>query len=523
MKMSMWIIAKELSDYKLEVNIENGSDSIRDIRYLSAEDTFQPEHVYISDASKLFFTGKYSESIIPISVNGIRYLSAADSFLPEYVYISDASKLFSTGKYSKSIILIHRFDYIVVYNQEFGDVLNKLLSIFDKFNTWEASIRAVAVSSQSPLKEILKLSEEILEAPAFISDAMRNILAYTEDYGIGNRNKTWKQIYKTRTIPASLSSASILNNENEPKSDWQEIPDIYCFENGSRYIGLKVLLDDDPILGFCVLEDRKPLGIAHVQIVFVIAEALKLASQQADFEDASSASRLLNNILSSKSYSGEDFDVMTEKLGIEKPWKILALKNIYGNESFSKTMLLLKPIKSILAASVCTVYEGDFVIMVSASQFDKLLRGISDLRIHTYNSIGISMSFYNSQELHACFDQAQFALERGQGQPGLYHLEDYAYRHLLNKLREQKDNFHLLHPALGFLRNYDSIHGTGLYDTLYHYIANERSICKTAEVMAVHRNTLRGWLGKMAELLPDMNLEDVDTRTFILLSYLIDR
>ena len=55
-------------------------------------------------------------------------------------------------------------------------------------------------------------------------------------------------------------------------------------------------------------------------------------------------------------------------------------------------------------------------------------------------------------------------------------------------------------------------------ETLWAYLLHERSIPRTAEALIIHRTTLTYRLGKLEELW-NLNLDDSDTRLYLLLSF----
>ncbi|MCH1983205.1 hypothetical protein MCG98_11570 [Ruminococcus sp. OA3] len=74
------------------------------------------------------------------------------------------------------------------------------------------------------------------------------------------------------------------------------------------------------------------------------------------------------------------------------------------------------------------------------------------------------------------YEQTLFALERAEGNPGVYLSEDCAFEYLLSLTGDQNRRQGLTHPALAKLRRYDIENGGEFYNTLYQYLLNERSI-----------------------------------------------
>lgn len=119
------------------------------------------------------------------------------------------------------------------------------------------------------------------------------------------------------------------------------------------------------------------------------------------------------------------------------------------------------------------------------------------------------------------YDQTQYALEQNSGKPGIYNMEYLSFTYLLYKLYDENEEIPFYHPALDLLQNHDRENGAELFKTLYYYLVCDRNVLKTATVMHLHRNTVHNRLVKFSELLPHVNLENLETRVHLLLSYIM--
>lgn len=79
----------------------------------------------------------------------------------------------------------------------------------------------------------------------------------------------------------------------------------------------------------------------------------------------------------------------------------------------------------------------------------------------------------------------------------------------------------LLHPALRLLSSYDRENHTEFYETLRHYLRQERSITRTAEEMGLHRNTLLYRITRIREL-TRLELEEPEVRLHLLISFAME-
>jgi len=100
---------------------------------------------------------------------------------------------------------------------------------------------------------------------------------------------------------------------------------------------------------------------------------------------------------------------------------------------------------------------------------------------------------------------------------------DHAFYYFLNKLAGDRTfGTELIHPGLSRLRRYDEHHGTDFYNTLYQYLRCERNVVATARALFIHRNSMIYRLQRIQQLL-ELDLDDVNVRLYLLLSYQIER
>lgn len=72
-----------------------------------------------------------------------------------------------------------------------------------------------------------------------------------------------------------------------------------------------------------------------------------------------------------------------------------------------------------------------------------------------------------------------------------------------------------VHPAIQVLQDYDSKHNSQLADTLYSYLANDKSVKRTCEDLHLHKNTVNYRINRIKEIL---KIDFSDTRELFHLS-----
>jgi sugar diacid utilization regulator len=156
------------------------------------------------------------------------------------------------------------------------------------------------------------------------------------------------------------------------------------------------------------------------------------------------------------------------------------------------------------AALVC-VYGSDTPI----TDWDRQAERLKELLDHWGLVAGVSRRMDGMEQLKAYYDQAQSVLEIGRqlGRVGTCYPYDSLSSFLLFG-RIPAEHLHLYcHQQIRELGEYDKLHNTDLCVTLQVYLEQTKSLVRTAEILFVHRNTVRYRINKCMELLGS-NLED---------------
>ena len=114
--------------------------------------------------------------------------------------------------------------------------------------------------------------------------------------------------------------------------------------------------------------------------------------------------------------------------------------------------------------------------------------------------------------------QSEIALVSGtEAEGAVNHYKDHVLSYFLSILKRE-DPQSLIHPCLEKIRTYDHRYGNHLYETLFTFLRNERSIADTARELDIHRSTLNHRLERISELF-DLDLDDPKVRLTLLLSF----
>ncbi|MDD2534328.1 MAG: helix-turn-helix domain-containing protein [Eubacteriales bacterium] len=132
----------------------------------------------------------------------------------------------------------------------------------------------------------------------------------------------------------------------------------------------------------------------------------------------------------------------------------------------------------------------------------------------------MSSPFSNWHSLKSAFQQATIALAFNPNE--LAELDSKsAMNYMVSEVAAIIKGSEITHPALNRLLNYDSLHSTQFYKTLYEFLKNERNLVKTAADLFIHRNSMVYRIDRIKEIV-DADFDDPKVRFHILLSYLCE-
>lgn len=479
MKLSMWILARWLEEYQPQLDIQDGTANISGVRFMENELTEFPR---------------------------------------DHVYIGWASEAFSDPDYSERAMLVHGYDFIFVNGVSIETLINKVLAALDYYNSWESRLWEASVW-ENALAKMIEFSDDVFDHPSRIMDMNGRVLAISRKFGPDDVDARWKKIYETGMVQLANIGTSVITAEGEWLAEWEEIPRRYYTEDHEiNYIAANVVVDGETVAAFLMEENGNGFTRAHCQIAGVFCSVLKSALKEKKNNTMlrSRASVLLDLLEGKKPEDG--FSQRLDFGGRTGTLELLVIRSIRENTPTIRKGSMLTLIRQIEVSNISLTYKEDIVCVVAGNKTEAFLEGVMEVINPRYYMIGTALPFEGWEDIPLRYGQACFAIDMGKKIPGVYRCEDFAFEHLVSSVVDANYAMELCHPALFRLKNYDKEQNTEFYQTLYYYLANERSMVKTAKAMGIHRNTLSYRIGRICELIKS-NLEDPDERAFIYLSY----
>lgn len=368
------------------------------------------------------------------------------------------------------------------------------------------------------LQQICDLTYHITGNPAFISDLAHTILAYTKCVEVPD--ETWR----TNIVEANLDR-NTLNQDREVgsvhlTSEDEKRPVLVedSFQPYPRII--KSLVKDRKAVGVMVVTsylkpfDEHDLELVELISSFVIPCLMRESYHLSD--DKHSIENFCIKLLDGESFTREQIEKRLKVLDFrQKPYTYVLAMCSAGGYSSGPQSSLSQVRMSFAAALHCPVFAYNTLLICvygSDAPIARWPEGVPELEglLEQWGLIcGVSRHMSGLEELRDRYLQAQAVLDKGrkiQRVDRCYEFDRLSFYLLLDRLpREELNNY--CHEQIMALRDYDLEHGTELCPTLQVYLEQAKSLNKTAELLFIHRNTVRYRVNRCMELL-DNRLED---------------
>lgn len=479
MKISMWMIVEKLEKYQPKYSIVDGTACITGVRFISNEETtsFQPQYVYL----------------------GI------DNSVP-YPYDSAESAVLCNGQ-----------DMIVLQGRDVNEILNDLLAVFEFYNSWEKSLWAA--SARKSFQQIIDLGDCVLGNPMMISDMSGNVLAMSGAYIQEDINEYWMESRNSGHVPIAILGAPMRTMDGKISS-WTDKPEMYFLPDGTKTIGTFLNIDGQTIAALGLWEYKKPIVPSDIWLVQVLYDVLisTLEAQQRSAPMRSS-SAILEYLLNGVPVDDDLLRNLEQKT--ESPWRLVVIDNPFRSDEVYQRNLVQR-LQCQEYSCVPLLYENQVVVLASADHVQDILDNLFGNKEKQYYIAAISFPLDELRRISVRYEQLMFLIQCVHKKPGIYRMEDYGLSYLLSIFQKQNSGQDVIHPALAKLKKYDAEKNSRLYDTLYQYLLNERSVIHSAQTMHIHKNSLMYRLQRIQAII-DVNLDDPMTRLYLLLSYLMEQ
>lgn len=452
-------------------------------------------------------------------IAGVRLFWEEDAqFDPEYIYVVPDSEIIADAHERETTTLINGRDIIVLQDSNVNNILNNVLAAFDYYNSWEAALWEE--SAHKSVERIIDLALPVLENPMMLSDFDGKVLAMSSAYKDDDINDFWVEARTTGAVPAAVLGSPMKDPEGTIVSSWSDTPTVYLMPDGTKTIGTFISVDGEYVAGLALWEHEHPIHPGDRDLVKILCTVLAsmLGREKSEVGLRSSAA-IIGDLLAGVEIESDLLEGL--ELKCASPWQLLVINNPFRSDTIYKRGIVQR-IRNHAIPCVSLIYDNNAVALVSESTAATLLDSIFGMRERQYYTAGLSLPFDDIRSVAVRYSQTLFALERAEGEPGIYNSEDSSFDYFLSLANTYGEKQGLLHPALAQLKRYDEEKHADLYETLYLYLLYERSILLGSQALHIHRNSFMYRLNKIKELL-ELDLDNPRLRAYLLLSFLLDK
>lgn len=436
-------------------------------------------------------------------------------------YATNCVHVFQVGK---DAICNGEGDYVRLKDMSASQAFEVIQCVFDFYDDWNSDI--MEAIRRMDYQQAIDESWHIFHNPVLLLDANCKALAMSAQYGEDEVDKEWKHLSEYGYLSAGsfryLREAGIGKESGQP-----EAVRVIRGGGGGVSVGWMSgrLLENGTLLGrLNVLELEREFNTGDAQLLQYLISLLTPSLSWKNEKDERFSSK---NVF---------WEMIREHwVGKEAIDRQLAYMNWMREDRFRVFLLRIggkveswETVNSSLAANLISSYipraslikaDDKIVVIVNENQLGEARVKVLLADILKQNGLrtGVSLAVRGIGNLSAVYRQAEAALIYGSAkrpEENYYCFYDCAMDFIVEN-SEPEELICACQPDV--LRMWEEGKGGDQIRILKSYLANERSLAKTASALFVHRNTLVYRVKKLLETL-EYSLEEDYTRDYMKLS-----
>lgn len=443
-------------------------------------------------------------------IDSVCVFSYEDDITPENLYIGLASDFF--GGDSTQVILVNSDDIIIIENAEMANVLNRIIHIFTTFRKWEERLQS-AMHSSAPYQSVLDVAHEMFHCPMFFGSKNMRIFAITRQYTRDQVYDEWDDVVELMTMPVSLLRRVLQYNlaDRYPENvDMAVMPTTFEMEHYHyrNTIRCNCYLHGTLWGHLFLYSYEETVRNSTLQLVQYVCEVFSgiVAAHQGNPEAQYTQYSALVDLLNGKPTNQKALQTLYWQYGWEPEDPLLLMKIAAPATGNSRVIYswLCDNIKNVTDSSIVFPYNQCIIVIIRDRDATRsaALSGISRLIDTSEYRCGIGYPFVGMQNMKAHYHQASHALRQSSDpQRKILYFSDDPFTGMAKEFREISNWKQWLPPALLEMREYDRVHGTDYFITLYHFLMNDGHLGVTSKALFIHRNTLIYRIEKIEQML----------------------
>ena len=415
-------------------------------------------------------------------------------------------------------------DRILIYDMEITRVFELVQSIFDAHEDWISRIKEVA--EQQNYQEAIDQAYKMFKNPIVLFDANNKVLGRTSAYGEHELDSEWA--YLSRYGYSSVNAMNMMKynrgNNNFYSQDQVRytLPKNQIITLGGMTVGICF---QNMVCGrINLIAKERRLNQGDMQLLQYLAGVLQPVMGQSLMKDpVTSTSNVFLNVMLEKPYDYGKLDMQLKYMGWNAKDTYYVTVIRFMEENIQKVLerqmsSLMHMLMQNLTDVSIFVWQNDLVLLAVrdlSKEYDACML-LRNMVVHNPVCVGFSLPDQEGiRETARFYRQARYALERGMKEEkpkAFQYFETYAMEYLLTAKVSSGDKVMAVMPAVYRLWK-EKQKGDEMFRTLLCFLDHERSIARTSEELFMHRNTTVYRMKKIQESI-GVNLDDAKVRNY---------
>lgn len=367
------------------------------------------------------------------------------------------------------------------------------------------------LSEANTLQEVTDIGYELFGNPLFITDMSHTILAYTKVAYIDD--KTWQQ----DVVKGTLERKSIQQNKEVQsvhfESTKNRLPILVRDDEKPFPRLVKTLVQNDRPIGAVVLpgilQPLTPVDIQLLELLSAFVYRLTLRDRYLFSPNENAIENYIIKLLDGAAFSTEEVKTRMEIFNLHlQPYLYILVMRPEDRED--ETVSAAAMLSHLSSLPYCRAFKYDNEIVMILSRKDMVADWFIDeselcvILAEWSVYVGASNAFQDLSKIRDHYLEAVVALRFGRSLDKRHYLYPYSFfsvYHMLEKLPASINLRSFCHEKILKLENSDDSQDRELLITLQVYLENAHSLAKTAEILFIHKNTVRYRISKCKEIM----------------------
>ncbi|MGI6007032.1 MAG: PucR family transcriptional regulator [Ruminococcus sp.] len=461
---------------------------------------------------------------------GSVYILWAFQINPSFAAFRDVS-LIIIGEPELSFLSSSSSYIILSEDTDIDSVYDYTTDLFLKYSSWDLALQK-ALFSDTPLQDMLEVSQDIFQNPLFVHDSDFYILACPNmvegmlKWMTDSRNG--RPMVPLDTINAFKIDKEYLHTLNTKKADV-----FSAQQRGYRVLYINLWNESHYEGRICVDELQGLIKPGDLLAIEYLAEVILTSIKRRNIFWSSlgrNPEEICKKVLSQTITDEHEITRLLRFLGWGYNDKYIIFKLVTDHLDMTTPTFSTSTfgyIESQVSSSHAFFYDQSVVVIVNQTAGNntsvQIVNDMAYLMEEGMFKIGLSNEIYDFSQLNIAYRQASIALEYGtvsQNEGWCYYFKDCALDYMSQKVCEEISSDYLCAKEIRTLIDYDKTHHTKLNETLETYLNLERNVVQSAKSLFIHRSTLFYRLDRIRQI-TDLDLDNPRTRLYLLMSYQI--